>query len=45
MRDRARRPVGDLAGKINMGVGGINACVIGRKWPPAAARSVAQGGR
>ena len=23
---------GDIAGKINMGVGGINACVICRKW-------------
>jgi len=24
---------GKIAGKINMGVGGINACVICRKWP------------
>jgi len=24
---------GEIAGKINMGVGGINACVISRKWP------------
>ncbi|GAB4258392.1 MAG: hypothetical protein Kow0092_06040 [Deferrisomatales bacterium] len=24
---------GEVAGKINMGVGGINACVICRKWP------------
>jgi len=24
---------GTVAGKINMGVGGINACVISRKWP------------
>jgi 3-oxoacyl-(acyl-carrier-protein) synthase len=24
---------GDIAGKINMGVGGINACVISRRWP------------
>ncbi len=24
---------GDIAGKINMGVGGINACVIARRWP------------
>ncbi len=24
---------GDIAGKINMGVGGINACVICRRWP------------
>lgn len=24
---------GEVAGKINMGVGGINACVISRKWP------------
>jgi len=23
---------GDIAGKINMGIGGINACVICRKW-------------
>ena len=24
---------GDIAGKINMGVGGINACIISRRWP------------
>jgi 3-oxoacyl-[acyl-carrier-protein] synthase II len=24
---------GNIAGKINMGVGGINACVISRRWP------------
>ncbi len=24
---------GSVAGKINMGVGGINSCVISRKWP------------
>jgi 3-oxoacyl-(acyl-carrier-protein) synthase len=24
---------GEIAGKINMGVGGINACVICRRWP------------
>jgi 3-oxoacyl-(acyl-carrier-protein) synthase len=26
---------GDIAGKINMGVGGINACVVCRKWDAA----------
>ena len=26
---------GDLAGKINMGIGGINACVICRRWDAA----------
>jgi 3-oxoacyl-(acyl-carrier-protein) synthase len=26
-------PQGDVAGKLNMGVGGINACVICRRWP------------
>ena len=25
--------VGEVTGKINMGVGGINACVICRRWP------------
>ena len=25
---------GDISGKINMGIGGINACVICRKWKP-----------
>lgn len=28
---------GEIAGKINMGVGGINACVICRRWPGAEA--------
>jgi len=30
--DQARRIEGDVAGKINMGVGGINACTICRRW-------------
>jgi len=25
-----------VAGKINMGIGGVNACVICRRWPEAA---------
>jgi hypothetical protein len=29
---------GDIAGKINMGVGGINACVICRKWDTTRVR-------
>ena len=32
VQDQARSTNGDVAGKINMGVGGINACVICRKW-------------
>jgi 3-oxoacyl-(acyl-carrier-protein) synthase len=32
VRDEAVTMEGDIAGKINMGVGGINACVICRKW-------------
>jgi 3-oxoacyl-(acyl-carrier-protein) synthase len=28
---------GDIAGKINMGVGGINSCVICRRWKDSAA--------
>jgi len=32
VQDQARLTNGDVAGKINMGVGGINACVICRKW-------------
>ncbi len=32
VQDQARPMSGDVAGKINMGVGGINACVICRKW-------------
>jgi len=28
----AEMPQGDIAGKINMGVGGINVCVICRRW-------------
>jgi 3-oxoacyl-(acyl-carrier-protein) synthase len=31
--DEARPFPGEVAGKINMGVGGINACIISRKWP------------
>lgn len=30
--DRAEEFPGEYAGKINMGVGGINSCVISRKW-------------
>jgi hypothetical protein len=30
--NEARTTSGDVAGKINMGVGGINACVVCRKW-------------
>jgi 3-oxoacyl-[acyl-carrier-protein] synthase II len=32
VQDQARLTSGNVAGKINMGVGGINACVICRKW-------------
>ncbi|MCP4901880.1 MAG: beta-ketoacyl synthase [bacterium] len=32
VQDKARPTDGDVAGKINMGVGGINACVICRRW-------------
>jgi 3-oxoacyl-(acyl-carrier-protein) synthase len=32
VRDEPVTMEGDIAGKINMGVGGINACVICRKW-------------
>jgi len=32
VQDQARLTNGDVAGKINMGVGGINACVICRRW-------------
>ncbi len=32
VRNEARRTDGAVAGKINMGVGGINACVICRRW-------------
>jgi hypothetical protein len=32
VRDEPVSMEGDIAGKINMGVGGINACVICRKW-------------
>ncbi len=30
--NKPETPKGDVAGKINMGVGGINACVICRRW-------------
>ena len=30
--DESETVEGDIAGKINMGVGGINACVICRRW-------------
>ena len=32
VQDEARPTDGDVAGKINMGVGGINACVICKRW-------------
>jgi 3-oxoacyl-[acyl-carrier-protein] synthase II len=32
VRDEPVATEGDIAGKINMGIGGINACVICRKW-------------
>jgi 3-oxoacyl-(acyl-carrier-protein) synthase len=32
VRDNPQPMDGDIAGKINMGVGGINACVICRRW-------------
>jgi len=32
VHDEARQTNGEVAGKINMGVGGINACVICRRW-------------
>jgi 3-oxoacyl-(acyl-carrier-protein) synthase len=32
VQDEGRPTEGDVAGKINMGVGGINACVICRRW-------------
>ncbi len=32
VQNEARPTSGDVAGKINMGVGGVNACVICRKW-------------
>jgi len=31
--DESKIMKGEIAGKINMGVGGINACVISQKWP------------
>jgi 3-oxoacyl-[acyl-carrier-protein] synthase II len=34
VRDEPVTMEGDIAGKINMGIGGINACVICRKWIP-----------
>jgi len=34
VRDEPVTMAGDIAGKINMGIGGINACVICRKWRP-----------
>ena len=34
VRDEPVTTEGDIAGKINMGIGGINACVICRKWRP-----------
>ena len=34
VRDEPVMMDGDIAGKINMGIGGINACVICRKWKP-----------
>ena len=30
--EKAHLTEGDVAGKINMGVGGINACAICRRW-------------
>ena len=32
VQDEAHPTEGDVAGKINMGVGGINACAICRRW-------------
>jgi hypothetical protein len=32
VQDEARPTEGDVAGKINMGVGGINACTICKRW-------------
>jgi 3-oxoacyl-(acyl-carrier-protein) synthase len=32
VQNHSRQTDGAVAGKINMGVGGINACVICRKW-------------
>lgn len=32
VQNTARQANGNIAGKINMGVGGINACVICRRW-------------
>ncbi len=32
VQDEAQSTTGDVAGKINMGVGGINACAICRRW-------------
>jgi hypothetical protein len=32
VQGEAQTPRGDVAGKINMGVGGINACTICRRW-------------
>ena len=32
VQDETQTASGDVAGKINMGVGGINACVICRRW-------------
>jgi 3-oxoacyl-(acyl-carrier-protein) synthase len=32
VQGEAQTPQGDVAGKINMGVGGINACTICRRW-------------
>ena len=32
VRDNPGPIEGDIAGKINMGIGGINACVICRRW-------------
>ena len=32
VQGEAQTPRGDVAGKINMGVGGVNACTICRRW-------------
>jgi 3-oxoacyl-(acyl-carrier-protein) synthase len=34
--DRCPVPAGGYAGKLSMGVGGVNACVLSRPWPPTA---------
>jgi 3-oxoacyl-(acyl-carrier-protein) synthase len=33
--DRCPVPRSGIAGKLSMGVGGVNACVLSRPWPPA----------